>query len=103
MLEPRATFIKGIGAAALLSCVIFGTVSALTASSSATDVKTVMILVDRTNKSDRLSPAATLRQDPNSSSSKDTVSPKRLPLGCDPEFSPVVDPERAQLFNRCMV
>jgi hypothetical protein len=29
-------------------------------------------------------------------------SPGRLPLGCDPMFSPIADPAHARLYGRCM-
>lgn len=94
---------KGIGAVALLSCFIAGCVGALTGSSVADNAAAVPILVNRINKSDRLPQGTTLKQRPNSSSPTEAVSPKRMPLGCDPAFSPVVDPALAHIFKRCMV
>jgi hypothetical protein len=39
----------------------------------------------------------------NAAAPKSGSSRKGPPLGCDPAFSPVAEPDRAHVFNRCMV
>jgi hypothetical protein len=102
MWRPFDYSFKEIGAAALISCFVAGGIAAFTGSSVADDAKNVRILVNRTNKGDRLPQAASLRQPSSNLSPAKTALPKRTPLGCDPAFSPVADPERAHIFQRCL-
>ena len=55
-------------------------------------------VVDRTNKSDRLS----IRRHPARGAQNGMSLPKTVPLGCDPVFSPVADPAVAHIFKRCV-
>ena len=98
MLIQTAIRIKENGVIALLACVIAGSIVVLTGSSAADNAQAVTISVNRTNKSDRLPQAVTLRLLPNNSS----PIPKRVLLGCDPAFRSVVDPPLAPVFKRCM-
>jgi hypothetical protein len=102
MLTRTEIRIKEIGVALLLSCIIVASIGALTGSSVA-KTESVTILVDRTNKGDRLPLTSTVEQLPDESSRTETISPKRVPIGCDPAFSPVVNPERAPIFRRAIV
>jgi hypothetical protein len=62
-----------------------------------------LVSVNRVNKGDRLSQAPAERL-PHSSHSTEAVPPsKRVPLGCDPAFSPFADPARGNIYKRCMV
>ena len=64
-----------------------------------------LVSVNRIHKQDRLPPAAALTyQQPNAALSTriSSVSPKRPPVGCDPAFSPVAEPARANIFRRCL-
>jgi hypothetical protein len=98
MLIQTAIRIKENGVIALLACVIAGSIVVLTGSSAADNAQAMTISVNRTNKSDRLPQAVTLRLLPNNSS----PIPKRVLLGCDPAFRSVVDPPLAPVFKRCM-
>jgi len=62
-----------------------------------------LVSVNRVNKGDRLSPAPAERLSHSSPSTEAVVPPKRVPLGCDPAFSPVADPARGNIYKRCMV
>ena len=61
------------------------------------------VSVNRVNKGDRLSPSSVDRSTHNSTSTESVAPPKRVPLGCDPAFSPVADPALAHIYKRCMV
>jgi hypothetical protein len=61
------------------------------------------VSVNRVNKGDRLSPSSVDRSSQNSTSTESMVPLKRVPLGCDPAFSPFADPARAHIYKRCMV
>jgi len=98
MLIQTAIRIKENGVIALLACGIAGSIVVLTGSSAADNAQAMTISVNRTNKSDRLPQAVTLRLLPNNSS----PIPKRVLLGCDLAFSSVVDPPLAPVFKRCM-
>jgi len=60
-----------------------------------------LVSVNRTNKGDRQAPAERLSH--SSPSTEAVVPPKRVPLGCDPAFSPVADPARGNIYKRCLV
>src|SRR6266702_3911570 len=87
-------------AAVLVSCFIAGGVSAMTNSAVTGSNETITVSVNRTRKGDRLPQASTAYKHPNDSEMI-SVSPKRVPLGCDPAFSPVAAPQFAHIFGRC--
>jgi hypothetical protein len=58
------------------------------------------VSVDRTNKGDRLSILSTAKARANGPSSA-AVSRTSPPLGCDPAFSKVAEPQKAHIFGRC--
>jgi hypothetical protein len=60
------------------------------------------ISVNRVNKGDRLSPSSVDRLSHNSTSMESVVPLKRVPVGCDPAFSPFADPALAHIYKRCM-
>jgi hypothetical protein len=60
-----------------------------------------LISVNRINKGDRLARPSTDRPSHNSMSIEVSVPHNRVPLGCDPAFSPFVDPALAHIYKRC--
>jgi hypothetical protein len=104
----RYTFgngLKKIAAATVLSCFVAGGVAAMTGPAVTTAAQSDAISVNRALKGDRLPlTARTHRHQSNSPSTQMApASLKRAPLGCDPAFSPVVEPSMAHIFKRCMV
>jgi hypothetical protein len=65
------------------------------------DTREDLVSVNRVNKSDRLTRTSTVPSH-NSTSIEVVVPQKRVPLGCDPAFSPFVDPALAHIYKRCM-
>jgi hypothetical protein len=78
---------------------VAGLAAALMGAGAAFSAQADIISVDRTHKGDRLplSPKATSR----ASSPAVTILAKP-PVGCEPAFSRVVDPDRAHIFGRCI-
>ena len=62
-----------------------------------------LVSVNRANKGDRLSQAPAEQPAHSLPSTEAVVPPKRVPLGCDPAFSPVADPAHANIYKRCLV
>jgi hypothetical protein len=73
-----------------------GGVSATTTAATSSEGS---VSVNRLNKGDRLSPSSV---DQLSQSMESVVPLKRVPLGCDPAFSPFADPALAHIYKRCM-
>lgn len=96
--------LKGTVTAVILSGFIAAGVAELNSPSVAGNAEAITISINRTHKGDRL-PQRSLPHHPTSSTSPEMVPapPKRVPLGCDPAFSPVADPARAHIFKRCIV
>ena len=69
---------------------------------SATTSLGALVSVNRANKGDRLTQTSTDRPSHNSTSIEVVVPHKHVPLGCDPAFSPFVDPALAHIYKRCM-
>jgi|SRR5579862_634225 len=89
----------------ILSCFIAGGVGAVTYPAITRGDERVMVSVNRTQKGDRLPEATALpHRQPNKTSSTriSSASAKRPPVGCDPAFSPIAEPARANIFKRCM-
>ena len=65
---------------------------------------TATISVNRTHKGDRLPQESLAKPNPSFSPSTKAAPdlPKRVPLGCDPAFSPIADPAHAHIHKRCM-
>jgi hypothetical protein len=62
--------------------------------------------VDRTLKGDRLAPVAPVAQPSEfglPSLPARSQSRERVPVGCDPAFSPISVPRAANVFRRCIV
>jgi hypothetical protein len=99
--------LKELGAAVLLSAAATCAVIAATDRSAADGVRVgathaSAIVVNRTNKGDRLPQATTPRPLSSSLSPTMPVTPGHMPLGCDRAFSPVADPANAGIFLRCL-
>ena len=85
--------------AVMLAAVLAG-VACVATSGLASGAKFSTISVDRMHKGDRLSPASNLaRPEDNFQTIK---TPRIVPAGCDPAFSPVAEPERSRIFGRCI-
>jgi hypothetical protein len=96
--------LKEIAAASILSCFIVGGVGAVTGPGIAGSDESMTVSVNRTHKGDRLIKAALSHQRAGHlpSTGLAPASPQRTPLGCDPAFSPVVEPALAHIFKRCL-
>jgi len=64
---------------------------------------TQAINVERANKGDRLPYTSRPKTAVNGSLLTPTpqMQAQRIPLGCDPAFSPLADPTRALIYKRC--
>jgi len=94
--------LQQVGAAVLVSCFTAAGMVALTGWSVADAAKPVTVSVNRINKGDRL-PLAPALQQPSSDMSPMTAQSRKARLGCDPAFSPIVDPRLTHVVLRCMV
>jgi hypothetical protein len=103
MLSRVAGITLIIGAAAVVAAVVTNAPAAIGASGASISAPTSLVSVNRANKGDRLSQAPAERPSHSSPSTEAVAPPKRVPLGCDPAFSPVADPSRGNIFKRCMV
>jgi hypothetical protein len=78
---------------------VAGFAAALTGAGAASSAGAEIISVDRTHKGDRLS----LLAKPTSKASLPAVTIlAKPPVGCEPAFSRIVDPDRAHVFGRCI-
>ena len=94
------TLILGAAIAAVAMNAAVGGVSGTSISAPTSDR---LVSVNRINKGDRLPQAPAERLSHSSPSTEAVVPPKRVPLGCDPAFSPVADPVRGSIYRRCLV
>jgi hypothetical protein len=88
-----------------VACVVMsGLLAAGSVSGMSTSATTpeAMVSVNRVNKGDRLTQTSTDQPSHNSTSIEVVAPHKRVPLGCDPAFSPFVDPALAHIYKRCM-
>jgi hypothetical protein len=92
-------YFKELIVAAYLVCMTAGALTPMTAPNGSGGEQIASVSVDRTNKGDRLPYALSSKTHVNSSLL--TTTPKRLPLGCDPAFSSLADPTRANIYKRC--
>jgi hypothetical protein len=78
---------------------VAGLAVALTGAGAASSAGADIISVDRTHKGDRLSQLPK----PISKMSLPAVTTlAKPPVGCEPAFSRIVDPDRAHVFGRCI-
>ena len=82
---------------------VAGGVAAMTGPAVTATEAADAISVNRTHKGDRLPSATRSHQGISPSTQMAPASTKRTPFGCDPAFSPVVEPAMAHIFKRCMV
>jgi hypothetical protein len=59
------------------------------------------VSVNRTNKGDRLGSVVT-KANPTNAPRQSSMATGRRPIGCEPAFSPLVEPGRKQFFGRCV-
>jgi hypothetical protein len=88
-----------------IACVVMsGLVAAGSVSGMNTSATTRegLISINRVNKGDKLTRTSTNRPSHNSTSIEVVVPHKRVPLGCDPAFSPFADPALAHIYKRCV-
>jgi hypothetical protein len=66
--------------------------------------RTQQVIVDRSHKGDRMTPATTVVQKtaPRSERTTSTQPRSRLPEGCDPMVSPLAGAATAGMTGRCM-
>ena len=99
-LLPHA--LKNAVAFAVVSCLIAGGFTAAVSTvGAARSAQPGTVFVNRTNKGDRLAREVTLNRASTISAPVMSATPRR-PIGCDPAFSPIVDPARAHIFGRCI-
>jgi hypothetical protein len=99
----RAASLARISTVAVAFVVMSGLVAAGSVGGmNSSDTREDLISVNRVNKGDRLTRMSTDRSSQNSTSIEVVVPRKRVPLGCDPAFSPFVDPALAHIYKRCM-
>ena len=89
--------LKGVMAVAITVGLIAGAFPAVVSTPGAAKTAQQTVSVNRTNKGDRLPLKRT------STVSLPAVAVKAPPpVGCDPAFSRVADPARANIFGRCI-
>lgn len=105
MLQSFRFDLKEFGAAVLLilaaACCIVTFIDR-SAADGATAANAATVVVNRTNKGDRLPIASPPQQHSRSFSPTGSARMKRMPLGCESAFSPVADPAQAHIFLRCL-
>jgi hypothetical protein len=100
----RVAGLAGVITVAVACVVMSDLVAAGSVSGMSTSATTpeALVSVNRVNKGDRLTRTSTDRSSHNSTSIEVVVPHKRVPLGCDPAFSPFADPALAHIYKRCM-
>ncbi len=93
--------LRAVAAAVLVSCLVAGGLCTASVPGVAQNGNTTMVSVDRTKKGDRLPQSVELAHGPTSSLPATSAFSRKVPLGCDPAFSAVADPARANIFGRC--
>ncbi len=79
---------------------IAGGVGAVMALETGKSEPSFAVSVDRTNKGDRL-PSVSISKLHINGASPTVVTRTSPPLGCDPAFSKVAEPQKAHIFGRC--
>ena len=87
-------------AAVILSFAVSCAAYALTDHSVTNGATATAVIVNCTNKGDRLPLAPPQKQ--TSRTMAPLTQAKRVPLGCEPAFSPVAEPAGAHIFLRCL-
>jgi hypothetical protein len=94
---------KQIAAACLLSALVAAGISARTNPSAADFAPAFGVSVNRAAKNDRLRPPRPQQHMDNPGATGTMRSPEPKSLGCEPAFSPIADPARADIMKRCFV
>jgi len=93
---------RHLAGALVASAMIAAGLTALTQPSDARNKPMFKTTVDRTHKGNRLPEAVPLASSRRNSGSREpSKSNDRPRLGCESAFSPVAEPERADIFGRC--
>jgi hypothetical protein len=87
-------------AAVVLGSFAAATVGAMSAPRAANSTS-VEVSVNRTNKADRLE-SVVAKAIPAAAPRQSNMATGRRPIGCEPAFSPLVEPGRKQFFGRCV-
>ncbi len=90
------------GAALFVSAVIAAGVVTFNGRTAARNAETITIAVDRSNKGDRLPQAPALQHPAGKNVAPDAARLQKAPTGCEPAFSPIVNPKLARVFGRCI-
>lgn len=96
--------IAGVFALASLAVFLVGFAPLLSAAPFAPGIsdRTPAVAVNRFRKGDRLPLHDTRAVRPDPQTENGAQSQDKVPLGCDPAFSPVTAPELSNLYGRCM-
>jgi hypothetical protein len=96
----RTRSAKSLAVIGVASCLaVTGFAVAVTCAGAALSAQPDIVSVNRTHKSDRL-PVVLKRTSTVSSPVVTTLS--RPPIGCEPAFSRVADPQHVHIFGRCI-
>ncbi len=101
MTRQFAFTLKDAAALVVGSCLLAGSVCALSTPGIARGKDTVVTAVDRAGKGDRLPSRNKLSRSGTSVPATRLFSGKP-PVGCESVFSPIADPGRAHVLGRCM-
>ena len=95
--------VAGVAAFATFGCTLAGGFEYGAAPGAVSAEQAVTVFIDRTRKGDRLNftamPAPS--SDRSSSSTAAPVLRSKPPLGCDPLFSLIADPQQSHKYGRC--
>jgi hypothetical protein len=89
---------RRFAAIGIVGCLTVASLAAALTGAGALGAQANIISVDRTHKGDRLS----LSPKPTSKSAPAVTTLAKPPVGCEPAFSRIVDPDRAHVFGRCI-
>ena len=94
--------LKQIIAAVVISCTVASVLCAAMAANAAGSGPGTS--VNRASKADRLSsnPPLPVTNRAKTNSSESSPLPAKIPVGCEPTFSPVADPEMQRAAGRCL-
>ena len=91
--------VKTIAAIGVVGCLtVTGLAAAVHGTGVASGIQSEIVLVNRTNKGDRLP----LVSERTSRASPIVTTLSRPPIGCEPAFSRAADPKRSHIFGRCI-
>jgi len=100
-MRPLSGFTRKQWCIAMVSSAVVAAGVVVCGRTSAADSRSETIVVARSLKSDRL-PVWLASEPAASKAGQSYQAAKRPPFGCDRAFSPVVDPDLAHIYGRCM-